>query len=459
MAQLASLLIAVCALGAAVAYPNSVLSNSLLKTLNERGNADVAIILKSDVSSIYDEIASSGLVFSVRGERMAAIRAALIEYTSQSQANIRSLLDGRNVAYKTFWITNRIIVSAADAELVKLLSSHPDVVQVREEIVIPLEPLTRSEAVIDEEVKQNNPVRGVWIVKGHELWAENITGEGIVTSNIDTGVRGTHMILRDNFLGEYGWYDPSFRTSSPNDGNGHGARREGFGMAPDSRWMACKGCATSSCAESDLLGCGQFIACPTLTDGTGANCTKAPHVVGNSWGSSLGGQDWYDDVITGWHSAGVIPVFSAGNAGSSCGSVGSPGDRQGVIGVAATDMSDVIASFSSRGPATGNGGHKPEMSAPGVDVLSSMNAADDHFDRLSGTSMASPHVTGGVALLIQKNPLLQGDYDAVRTALFEGAETTTLTGSSQTCGGLNDDTFPNHVFGYGRLDVVASSKK
>lgn len=84
---------------------------------------------------------------------MAAIRAALIEYTSQSQANIRSLLDGRNVAYKTFWITNRIIVSAADAELVKLLSSHPDVVQVREEIVIPLEPLTRSEAVIDEEGK------------------------------------------------------------------------------------------------------------------------------------------------------------------------------------------------------------------------------------------------------------------------------------------------------------------
>lgn len=66
-------------------------------------------------------------------------------------------------------------------------------------------------------------MRGVWIVKGHELWAENITGEGIVTSNIDTGVRGTHMILRDNFLGEYGWYDPSFRTSSPNDGNGHGA--------------------------------------------------------------------------------------------------------------------------------------------------------------------------------------------------------------------------------------------
>jgi hypothetical protein len=88
-----------------------------------------------------------------------------------------------------------------------------------------------------------------------------------------------------------------------------------FILYTDSRWMACKGCATSSCSESDLIGCGQFIACPTLTNGSNADCTKAPHVVGNSWGSSAGGDSWYDDVILGWNMAEVIGVFSAGNSG------------------------------------------------------------------------------------------------------------------------------------------------
>jgi subtilisin family serine protease len=122
------------------------------------------------------------------------------------------------------------------------------------------------------------------------------------------------------------------------------------------------------------------------------DCSKAPHVVGNSWGSSLGGQDWYDDVITGWHAAEVIPVFSAGNAGSSCQTCGSPGDRN-VISVAATDMDDEIAYFSSRGPGSaGANMQKPEISAPGVDVLSSYNTNDEAFAFLDGTSMASPHV-------------------------------------------------------------------
>jgi subtilisin family serine protease len=102
---------------------------------------------------------------------------------------------------------------------------------------------------------------------------------------------------------------------------------------------------------------------------------------------------------------------------------------------------------------------KPEITAPGVEILSSVNTSDDDFDRYSGTSMASPHVTGAVALLIQKNPTLTGNYYLVRSALFGGAQTTGLTGSGQSCGQIDDNTFPNHVFGYGRLDIVAASSK
>jgi hypothetical protein len=132
------------------------------------------------------------------------------------------------------------------------------------------------------------------------------------------------------------------------------------------------------CSESDLLDCAQFTACPTFEDGWMPDCSKAPHVTSNSWGSDAGGDIWYDDAIEGFKAAGVIPVFSAGNAGSSCSSTGSPGDRA-VMGVAATDFTDAIAYFSSRGPATGTTELKPGISAPGVEVLSSWNSGDGQF--------------------------------------------------------------------------------
>jgi subtilisin family serine protease len=166
-----------------------------------------------------------------------------------------------------------------------------------------------------------------------------------------------------------------------------------------------------ACSEPNLIKCAQFTACPTLWEGSMPDCSKAPHVTSNSWGSTAGGDTWIDYTIEAFKAAGVIPVFSTGNSGSSCSSMGSPGNRA-VIGVAATDFNDAIAYFSSRGPATGNGTTelKPDISAPGVEVLSSWNSGDGQYACLSGTSMACPHVSGGVALLIlAEKPELAGD--------------------------------------------------
>lgn len=98
-----------------------------------------------------------------------------------------------------------------------------------------------------------------------------------------------------------------------------------------------------------------------------------------------GGQDFYESVVNAWRTADIIPVFSQGNSGPSCGSAGSPGDYANVIGTGSTDASDTISSFSSRGPSRSGGHIKPDISAPGGNVRSSWSTSDTAYNTISGT--------------------------------------------------------------------------
>jgi subtilisin family serine protease len=101
--------------------------------------------------------------------------------------------------------------------------------------------------------------------------------------------------------------------------------------------------------------------------------------------------------------AGVVPVVAAGNDFSDFGegSISSPGDAPRAITAAAVSKADEIADFSSGGPSGIDLGFKPDVSAPGVNIYSSVPSGWDSF---SGTSMAAPHVAGGAALLLQRHP-------------------------------------------------------
>jgi subtilisin family serine protease len=112
---------------------------------------------------------------------------------------------------------------------------------------------------------------------------------------------------------------------------------------------------------------------------------------------------------------------------------------------------DTIASFSSRGPATadGSGRIKPDISAPGTNTRSASNTSDNAYTVASGTSMATPHIAGAMALLWSAIPSLQNQIDASRTALNNAAVN---IGSTQ-CGTAGP---PNNVFGWGRVNILTA---
>jgi hypothetical protein len=142
----------------------------------------------------------------------------------------------------------------------------------------------------------------------------------------------------------------------------------------------------------------------------------------------------------------MFPVFAAGNSGPSCGTAHSPSDFPESYSVAAYDVANMIAPFSGRGSGA-LGAPKPNIAAPGVDVVSSV-PGNGYFP-LSGTSMATPHVAGSIAVLWSAVPSLRGDIQATRALLDKTAVDT----GDWNCGG---DETNNASWGEGQLDLYAA---
>ncbi|AXH95332.1 cell wall-binding repeat-containing protein [Ornithinimicrobium avium] len=394
-------------------------------------------------------------------ERGQAVYDALTSTAESSQAAARATLDEAGVAYRSFFITNAILVTGGDRELLTSLALSPEV----EGVYLPAkydlpEPVVGEPQFITDAVEW-----GIADINADDVWSEfGATGEGIVVANIDTGVDYTHPALVDHYRGnngdgtfthDYNWFDAGGTGSDePVDYDAHGTHTMGtmvgddggsnqIGVAPGATWIAANGCCPS---DEALISSGEWMLAPTDLVGDNPRPDLRPNIINNSWGSGFPTNDpFMEDVAQAWAASGIFGVWSNGNMGPQCQTSGSPGSRSINYAVGAYDVDATIADFSSRG-AGQDGAIKPDISAPGVDVRSSVPGGG--YEAYSGTSMAAPHVAGTVALLWSAAPDLIGDVAFTRE-LLDGSAIDT---PDDQCGGTDDD---NNVYGEGRLDALA----
>ncbi|MFD1638121.1 S8 family serine peptidase [Evansella tamaricis] len=361
--------------------------------------------------------------------------------------------------FQSFYIMNVISVTASK-EVIEKLSYFPEVASIKENALEKLvEPVKGEEPPViasDDSIEWN-----IERVQAPDVWDTfGVTGEGIVVGVIDTGVQWDHPALKDNFRGynpedpdnpdAFGnWYDGIGNNSLPFDTHGHGTHVTGtvmgqeptgdnkIGVAPGAQWIAASACSSAGCPRDALLAAGEYMLAPE------GDPSLAPDIVQNSWGSAPGIDEWYRPMVTAWRDAGQLPVFSAGNDGPGAQTVTPPANYPESYAIAATDSNDIVASFSSRGPANYSGDQKPNLSAPGVSIRSSVPGSSYEGGPLwSGTSMASPHVSGVAALLLSIDASLSPDE--LEEIMNETA--TPLTDSQYT-------EVPNDGYGMGLVNA------
>ena len=439
----------------------------VLGELAARGKANIFVMLNSEADLTAAEAISD------RTQRVQFVYDALTAHGERTQSAIKSFLGNRNIRIQSFWINNSVYVYGAKLGLIRRLAERDDVAYIRGDHKRPVPNPVSREAGPDQ---LNAVAWGVERINADDVWTMGYLGDGIVVANIDTGVRYTHDALVGQYRGnngngtfshDYNWWDPLMNLAVPRDNNDHGthtmgtmvggdgpgAFTEDIGVAPGAEWIAAKGCGTIFCSDFRLTSSAQWITCPTKVDGSAPDCSKAPHIVNNSWGGP-GGDDWYQTYTWAWLHAGIAPVFSMGNSGSACKTGGTPGDYFFVLGIGATDINDNLASFSSKGPGSFRR-LKPDFVAPAVAVRSSVASSDSAYANFSGTSMSAPHMAGSIALMLSANPA------AGFANLYNSMRTTTVTGlpappGPDTCGGRSYSVYPNFIYGWGLIDAAGA---
>ena len=322
-----------------------------------------------------------------------------------------------------------------------------------------------------------DPEWGVAKIRADEAWEKGILGQGVVVANVDTGVDYTHPALVGNYRGnnhdgtfthDYNWWDPAgvCDDPAPCDNVGHGTHTMGTIVGGDGPGLVH---ARHRRRPRRHVVRGQGLRGPRLLRVVAAvrgpvhpgpdrprrrepDGRTSARTSSTTRGAAAPSDTFYQATVLAWRAAGIIPVFSSGNPGPGCGEGGSPGDYLETFSVGATDDEDNIADFSGRGPSF-FGKINPDVSAPGVDVVSSVPGGG--YEAFSGTSMATPHTAGTIALVLSADQALLGDIgnfgpvtDAIRATAVDRIDL--------TCGG-DDDGDPNNTYGDGRIDAFAAT--
>ncbi|MEE9128868.1 MAG: S8 family serine peptidase [Phycisphaerales bacterium] len=465
------------------AGPNSKLRGELAEVVRDAEKGElipISIVMSSQVAR--GDIAQASAIKN-KQMRRAAVISLLKDQAQASQPALLGQLAAEQKAgqvgprVRALWLYN-VVATQATADAIVRIAQRDDVAYVNYNKpigpeVFPVEPIEPDLREAGSPVGGGNIECGVQLMGAPTVWNDlGITGEGVIVGIIDTGCCITHPDLanqiwinedeiagngidddKNDYIDDINGYDFRNDTGNVSDGNGHGTHTTGTvagdgtngtttGMAPDVSMMILK--FWNSFAGEDIVWEAMQYAVANDADVITASIGW-PHGVGPdraTWRMEC------ENAIA----AGVVVIYAAGNEG--CGNppdnVRTPGDVPDVITLGATDCNDIKAGFSSCGPITWQnippfndcpyppGCIKPSVAAPGVNTISTSNNCSTYLS-LSGTSMATPHVAGAVALMLEANPNL--DHFEVKEIL------------QQTSVDLGPDGMDNS-FGAGRVDAL-----
>jgi hypothetical protein len=389
--------------------------------------------------------------YTTKRERRHRLLVALKEKSQDiHRKTLRDHLRARGAKHiKPLWLSNSLKVTLP-VTLLPEIARLSNVARVRLDVVVKA-PTTNYDA---ETLAEWN----LQVLRAPEVWTQGYQGQGVTVAILDTGVDVSHPDLAGQYRGgTNSWFDPYGEHAVPYDAAGHGTSVAGLvlgrnatgsaiGMAPNAQWIAAKifddnGLATLSAIHQ---------AFEWLLDPDGNPATDdAPDLVNASWGLTGAGActDEFESDVQALRAAGIGIAFSAGNDGPGTATTVSPGNNAGVLSVAAVDANDNVALFSSRGPSACDGAMDPELSAPGVSVLTadtSFGQGNGAYAYVTGTSFAAPHVTGAMALLWSARP-------TAGVAELEAA----LRDTARDAG----DAGPDNDTGHGVIDVALALER
>ena len=428
-------------------------------TSGEKVQALVMFNHQADIQTLNQQLKLDKVTLAERNRRVIE---ALQEAANLVQPAMVSYLDelksqGLVENYTMMWITNMFAVTATRAGI-EALAERTEIADMYLDYPIELvKPVDIHEAepplIASHEV-------GLERINAIAAWEAGYTGAGRLVMNVDTGVMGIHPALASRFRGDAdgdgdyseSWFDPQNGTQFPCDdqsssGAGHGTHTMGticgrsessydtVGVAIDALWIAAGVIDVGGSTTQNVILTYQWAADPDVNPNTQDN----PDACGNSWGYSPFWEGYEHCEETFWaamdnlEAAGTAIIFSAGNEGNENGSntpnsLRTPADREttpnncfSVGSVNGHSQYLPITGFSSRGPTyctpDGSEAIKPEVVAPGENIRSSY--INGGYINMSGTSMASPHITGSVAVIRQVNPDL--DVDSIKAILINTA--------------------------------------